>query len=56
MASESAATTLRRLVRRPFRGNAYYEWQVGPWVFQVARGWIKWPFHLWRDPFWKGTP
>ncbi len=55
---------LRRLVRRPFKGTYFYEWQIGPFVFQwrhagpmrdaslaMDLGFPK--MQLWRDPYWR---
>lgn len=41
-------------IRRPFKGNTFYEWQIGPFVFQIKHR----PnenfrrIHVWRDPYW----
>jgi len=54
------------LVHKPFRGMWYWEWQVGPWVFQIRhtdltglgglvptnKPWYK-RFNVWRDSCWR---
>jgi len=40
----------------PFRGAYYYEWQIGPLVFQIGRrhpGIRPKRLNVWRDPFWR---
>ncbi len=53
-----------RLLRRPFRGIYFYEWQIGPAVFQVRhtqhtqRSGVTRPFplvHVWIDRAWRFT-
>lgn len=45
-----------RLMRKPFKGETFYEWQIGPIVFQVRRfDRVSEHFrrvHIWRDPYW----
>lgn len=50
---------LRRVVKRPFRGVSFYEWQIGPLVFQVRHTQLpanvgRWPLvAVWRDQLWR---
>jgi hypothetical protein len=55
------------LIRRPFKGLFFYEWQVGPFVFQWrhdepmgdapaserAIHELLPKFKVWRDPLWR---
>lgn len=53
------------MIRKPFKGQRYYEWQIGPLVFQIrhnarngeqygmdTRGTGK-RFNVWIDHYWK---
>jgi len=43
-----------RIMRKPFKGTTFYEWQILMIVFQVRHA----PnehfrkVHIWRDPYW----
>lgn len=49
---------MRKLVRKPFKGYHFYEWQIGPLVFQWpirerirTYGWGGWK-PVWIDHYW----
>jgi hypothetical protein len=46
-----------KLVRKPFKGSFFYEWQVGPIVMQIRHSdEVKEHFrriHVWRDTYWR---
>jgi hypothetical protein len=50
---------IRKQLRKPFKGSYFYEWQIGPIVFQVKRkgGNLKLEnyrkVHIWRDRYWR---
>lgn len=48
------------MIRRPFKGTWFYEWQIGPVVLQVrhtrapqAGGRLESLFGVWLDPHWR---
>ena len=47
------------MIRKPFKGSFYYEWQLGPFVLQWAHGETYQRegkrFGVWRDPYWRSA-
>ena len=50
------------MIRKPFKGSFFYEWQIGPFVFQVRHNDHRRAgiiidglplFKVWRDSQWK---
>jgi hypothetical protein len=43
------------MIRAPFKGQSFYEWQIGPLVLQLKHRGPGRLLRIWRDPYWK-TP